>query len=139
MGEHYEASTCLYGAPANVLFSISPSKLLKTVGDKFTYLYTSPFNLNLIFPRPLFHFFCATPNLTVLTCHLSKKMRRFVSRLADGPLAKSAGIPHGQMFCLDTARPEKGCALLSRASFDAHLDGLGLVSRQSPSLGFFVF
>jgi hypothetical protein len=56
-GEHYEASTCLYGTRANVLFSISPSTLLKTVGDKSIYLYTSPFNLNLIFPRPLFHFF----------------------------------------------------------------------------------
>ena len=47
----------MYGTRANVLFSISPSTLLKTVGDKSIYLYTSPFNLNLIFPRPLFHFF----------------------------------------------------------------------------------
>ena len=37
-------------------------------------------------------------------------MLGFVSRLADGPPAKSAGIPHGRMFCLDTARPENGCA-----------------------------
>ena len=126
----YEANTCVSGARANVLCFISPSKLYSRLQVINSSTDTSPLNLKLIiFSRPLLHLF-SVQHGTVLTCQ--KKKRGFVSCLADGPLAKSAGIPHGRMFY--SARPEKACALLSRASCDTDLDGLGLVLRQSPPL-----